>query len=221
MQKGERQSFQLYQLIGAPLIAFVQAECKVAQTTAEFIQQMGFINSGGTAHPEVTETLGHLRMVTFVHKRRGSDGKLKTYKVEVPLLSLIPIPTLQVKEADIEFSLKIFSLQSQEASKSVGAGATKLTEPSHDPAATGDSSQPPPARAGITNSFLSPVRHEMVGGMGRMPSSDSSGKQSSMETQIKVKVKLEQSDMPAGLGHLLRLMDESINTTIITDETSK
>lgn len=203
MSTTERQSFNLFQLIGAPLVAFVQAECQVAQTTAEFIQRMGFLPDDDTGDPEASDSFGRLRMVTFVHDRRGGDGKVRKYKIEVPLLSLLPVPTIQVKEADIEFALKIFELRQQQGVLPPAQGAPGSGPHRH--GATGPSSD-----------FLGGGRYEMVGGMGRMPSSGKS--ESSMETQLKVKVRLEQADMPAGLIHLLRLMDESVKTTLLEDD---
>jgi hypothetical protein len=202
MSTTERQSFNLYQLIGAPLVAFVQAECMVAQTTAEFIQRMGFVAEDG-ANPD---DIGALRMVTFVHERRGSDGRVRAYKVEVPLLSLLPIPTMQVKEADIEFGLKIFELRRRTAGSPAAWRATD-DDPGRGGAAAG---------TGIHRDFLSGDRFEMVGAMGRMPSSGTTGQQA-IETQLNVKVRLEQADMPAGLVQLVRLMDESVKATLIDD----
>lgn len=201
MSTTERQSFNLYQLIGAPLVAFVQAECKVAQTTAEFIQRMGFLPGPDPGEPEAPDSLGRLRMVTFVHERRGSDGETRKYKVEVPLLSLLPIPTMQVKEADIEFALKIFELRRQPgalpAQELPIAGARRH------------------GAAGPSSDFLGGGRYEMVGAMGRTPPAGE--RDGSLDNQLKVKVRLEQADMPAGLAHLLRLMDESVKATLLED----
>ena len=92
-------SFSLYQLIGAPLMAMVQGQAQAAQATAEFIERIGFV-----ANDDSTR---RLRMIAFHYTRRGSDGKPHPWRLEVPLLSLVPIPAIQIREGHIEFAVRI------------------------------------------------------------------------------------------------------------------
>jgi hypothetical protein len=91
------------EMIGAPLNAIIQGETIAAQASADFIQTVGFIPDG------VAGSFGAMRMITFQFERQSEaeQGKTETATMRVPLLSLIPIPLLQVKNATIEFGLNI------------------------------------------------------------------------------------------------------------------
>ena len=55
----------LYQVIGAPLLALVQAEAQSAQATARYIQEIGFENS--TENPL---EFGNLKSITFKNRSK-------------------------------------------------------------------------------------------------------------------------------------------------------
>ena len=73
----------LYQLMGAPLRALVEAETNAAFATARFIREVGFTEkkTDGAGEGDL-EDFGDLRMVTFKHERINANGEKKTYKVE-------------------------------------------------------------------------------------------------------------------------------------------
>ncbi|MCY3707103.1 MAG: DUF2589 domain-containing protein [Gammaproteobacteria bacterium] len=93
-------SFSLYQLIGAPLMAMVQGQAQAAQATAEFIDRIGFL-------PSEDDAARRLRMIAFHYTRPGPDGEPRRWRLDVPLLSLVPIPAIQIREADIEFAVRV------------------------------------------------------------------------------------------------------------------
>jgi hypothetical protein len=92
-------SVPLYQIIGAPLLALVQAETQAAQATANFIQQVGFYDD--------EEGISRLKVVTFRYSKTGVDGNPIEFVVEIPVLSIVPIPTISVREATIDFAVEI------------------------------------------------------------------------------------------------------------------
>ena len=105
------------EMIGAPLNAIIAGETMAAQASADFIQSVGFV-ANGTAN-----SFGKMRMITFEFERASEteQGKTETATMSVPLLSLIPIPLLQVKNATIEFGLNIAEFRSeQSASGKIG-----------------------------------------------------------------------------------------------------
>ena len=67
-------------LIAAPLLAAAEGQKSLASTTAQFITEVGMDSSGNT------------KSVTFNYE----DGS-KDVKLDVPLLSIINIPSLSVK----------------------------------------------------------------------------------------------------------------------------
>lgn len=111
----------MHQLIGAPLSAAADASTQLANSTADFINQVGF-------DPE-----GKARTVAFAYQKRSmnEDGtsNLEDMKVEVPILAIVPIPNLQVDEVNVLFDMEVKQSEKSESSMDVGAtlsGSMKL-----------------------------------------------------------------------------------------------
>lgn len=103
-------------LIGSPLGAAAQASIFLAHSTAEFINQVGF-DTDGTArqvsfqyHQAVPDTDGHL------HRQE--------MRVELPLLSVVPIPNLQIDEVRVLFDMEVKHYEKNEAGRHTEAGAS-------------------------------------------------------------------------------------------------
>ena len=93
------------QLIAAPMVAMVEGETIAAKATKEFIETVGFKNSSSLN----ANDLGELAMVTFKYFKSNADFTQVEETVSVPILSLFPIPLLQIKNAEIEFGLDLTS----------------------------------------------------------------------------------------------------------------
>ena len=104
------------QLIGAPLRAAADASSLLADSTAEFINRVGFDNKG------------NVRTVAFGYYKRSvnEDGtsNLDEMKVDVPMLAIVPIPNLQVDEVNILFDMEVKQSEKQESSSDMSATAT-------------------------------------------------------------------------------------------------
>ncbi|OZH52485.1 hypothetical protein AFK68_24105 [Hydrocoleum sp. CS-953] len=92
-------SVPLYQIIGAPLLAIVQAESQAAQATANFIEQVGFDDND--------EGVSRLKTFTFKYTKTGVGGDTIEFTVEIPVLSIVPIPIIEVREATIDFGVEV------------------------------------------------------------------------------------------------------------------
>ena len=79
-------------IIGAPLMACIKAQQASAQVTWEAIREMGFDKSDESAGEE------EVAMVSFLFQQGGF-----TRKITVPLLTLIPIPYMQIDYVDLKF----------------------------------------------------------------------------------------------------------------------
>lgn len=101
------------QLIGGPLSAAAKASTQLANTTADFINKVGFDNKGA------------LRTVAFGYERRSvnEDGttNLDEMKVAVPMLAIVPIPNLQIDEVNILFDMEVKQSEKSESSLDIGA----------------------------------------------------------------------------------------------------
>lgn len=186
-QLSELQSLPFHQIIGAPLLAIVEGQAQAAQATAEFIERVGFKPKEDGEENEI----GDLRMVSFSYQKPDFDGEMKTYKLELPLLSIVPIPSIEVKEAEMEFNIKVTDTQNVKIQSQIGE---EEAESGH---------------------YLSKNRVEFRATMGKMDSSESRN----TDIQMKVKMKVERGDLPVGVQQLFRVMEQSINSVEQTQET--
>ena len=190
-QISEVQSLPFHQLVGAPLLALVEGQAQAAQATVEFIQRVGFLpvetNDGQLADAEAPESnMGALRMAQFSYQRTDDDGQLQTMNVQVPVLSLVPIPAIQIKEAELEFYIKIADIR-REMGHSIAS-------------ASGDDPE----------DWASSNKVGFRASIGRMQTSTNS--QQSTELQMHVKMKVEQADVPEGLLRLLAALDKGFSS---------
>lgn len=101
------------QLIGAPLRAAADASTQLANSTAEFINRVGF------------DSDGKVRTVAFGYQKRSvnEDGtsNLDEMKVDVPMLAIVPIPNLQVDEVNVLFDMEVKQSERQESALDLSA----------------------------------------------------------------------------------------------------
>lgn len=100
---NEIASLDFANLIGGPLDAVIKAQAKSALTTAEFIKEVGFDSNGKVINAE------------FSYTRRDEDGGERKFYMQVPFLSMVPVPYLTVTDALIEFNAKITSINQCES----------------------------------------------------------------------------------------------------------
>ncbi|MEO3814133.1 DUF2589 domain-containing protein [Sphaerisporangium sp. B11E5] len=126
-------------MIGGPLQAAVDAQVASAMAAVDFITKVGFSDpkppaggtgggtgGGGAEHkPDLSKR--ELVMVDFSHTRTdvGPDGKdvLRTTHVRVPLLAMLPIPSLRIEHVVVDFNVKLNSVESASVSDDLGVGA--------------------------------------------------------------------------------------------------
>lgn len=104
------------ELIGGPLTAAADASTLLANSTADFINKVGFDNNG------------KVRTIAFSYQRRSmnEDGtsNLDEMKVDVPMLAIVPIPNLQIDEVNILFDMEVKQSEKSEKSMDLGASIT-------------------------------------------------------------------------------------------------
>lgn len=95
-------------LIGAPLTAACESNLNLAQTTADFIDKVGF----------ATDDKGNkiVRTASFAYNVIGDDGKEQKIDIDVPLLAIVQIPSLKVDLVDITFDMEIKTSDSSKES---------------------------------------------------------------------------------------------------------
>lgn len=91
-------------LIGAPMVAAIDAQGLAAMETVKFIEAVGFTQSGGETTAQT---------VTFSYTKPGTDAsgggatQNQTYTLTVPLLAIVPIPFLRISTMTIDFTANI------------------------------------------------------------------------------------------------------------------
>ena len=110
-------------LIGGPLMAACDAQVRLANSTASFIQTVGFIPkdpaTAVTADPtgKVSQDQLNVRTVDFRFDRPGApdaQGKptTETVALEVPLLAIVKVPSLFIDTVDIIFDMEVKNSES-------------------------------------------------------------------------------------------------------------
>ena len=107
---------EMDKLIGAPLVAAADASISLANSTADFINRVGFDKNNNA------------RTVKFMYQQRSvnEDGtsNLDEMKVDVPILAIVPIPNLQVDEVNVLLEMEVNHSEKQDLGMDVGATVT-------------------------------------------------------------------------------------------------
>jgi hypothetical protein len=151
-------SLDLKDIIGAPLRAIIEGEALAAQSTVDFIKTIGFLEP-----KPGTDFFGSLRMITFTYQKPNLNPEIKenqTFQISVPLLSIIPIPLIQISTSEIEFALNITETE------------TKGTSPI------------------LKSVFQNLSKTENY--------------------QMKVKINIQQADVPVGLSKIFGIMEQTL-----------
>lgn len=113
---GQFAGLPIDMLIGAPLTAAARASILMANSTADFIDRVGF------------DEKGKLRTADFMYQKRtmNDDGtsNLDELKVEVPMLAITPIPNLQVDEVNVMFDMEVKQSERDSSETSASASTT-------------------------------------------------------------------------------------------------
>ena len=161
------------QLIAAPMVAMVEGETIAAKATKEFIETVGFKKTSSIS----SNDLGELSMVTFKYLKSNADFTQVEETVSVPILSLFPIPLLQIKSAEIEFGLDLTARNIQTTSENRKLPISKFDK----------------------------LYSKKIDVYGRLTNRNETN--SEAKVQMKVKINLGQSDLPLGISKLFQIMD--------------
>jgi len=175
---GELQALPFGSLIGGPLDAAIEAQARAALSSVNFIKQIGFQEGEG-------ETADQIRNIAFVVKK----GETET-RIEVPLLTIVPIPFIRIDEMTIDFKANITSttesedktVESTSAGGKVNASARYLF-----------------FKAELEASFSS-----------KKDSESTRSSRYAVETTIDVHVHACQDELPAGLAKMLNILADTI-----------
>ncbi len=179
--KVSSQVMELKDLISGPLVATIDADSISARRYLNYLIELAF-----ESYDKETGEVGKLRTLDFTYGSRDVNG-MHMQRVSIPLLTLVPLPLLQVKEADFDFDIQIVDAVSsdRDASFSLKNG-------------TSDGGENP---EGVK------LRVSMATNTERTTKSST---QQSLTANMRVKVRMEQADMPGGLSNQRHLTTNNL-----------
>ena len=172
-------------IIGGPLKACIEAQAMAAQTSWQFIQEVGLNTDPNTGQKEAVN-------VSFQFMQNGHMVQLN-----VPLLTIVPIPYIAIHDIDINFKANISasssSVSEQSSSSALDAGAE--------------------VTAGLK---VGPFHMDAKMNANYSSKKDSKATQESkysVEYTMDVAVKAGQDSMPAGLAKVLELLGSALDVS--------
>jgi Protein of unknown function (DUF2589)/Bacterial Ig-like domain (group 1) len=169
-------------LIGGPLDAAIKAQAMAAQTSWEFIKQVGL-------NPVPNSDQMEARNVTFYYNKNGQMTKLI-----VPLLTIVPIPYIAIDNVQIDFKANI----------SASSSSVTSTSDSSEASAGGS------AKASFGFGLFSVSAEFQANYSSKKDSKASEESKYAVEYTMDISVHAGQSDMPAGLASILNILQSSI-----------
>lgn len=193
-------------LIGAPMKAAIEAQALAAQSTVDFIREVGFkpadgsedvdpfFPADGAIRPKSVD-VGEVRNVVFKYETTTtteSGDEKREVSLTVPILTIVPIPFLRISEMTIDFSSKI--------TEEIRKKETKNTSVNFNSTVSGGFS-----------SFWSPVKVNFKTSLSiGHKSSRSRESRYNTEHRIEINVKAVQDDLPKGLERMLDILESAI-----------
>jgi Protein of unknown function (DUF2589) len=168
----------LRELLGILVGDLIVAESQAAKATADFLREAGFIGD-----KDNDDYWGKLRFVSFSFSVQDPDGE-RTRIVKVPLLSLLPIPLLQIDQAEYEFFAQVNEVKKR---------------------------RPPPKKdyeLGSAAYGLAQFSSDLICEVAPY-SSESAPDKKDAAPKVRVKLTMRQSDLPAGLSSSLRRIEQA------------
>lgn len=189
--KASRQIMELKDLISGPLVATIDADTLSARRYLHYLYEFAF-----ESYDHKTGKVGKLRMLEFTYTIQENGPKKQ--RVRIPLLTLVPLPLLQVKEADFDFDIQIIDALSSDTNSTFSLKGKE----------DDDKSIPEGVKLRV-----SMAASNIEGNMEKKA-------RQGLSANMKVKVKMQQADMPGGLSNLLSLTTNNLQVDDL-EETPK
>lgn len=176
------QALPFSNIIGAPLEACIKAQAMAAQTTWKFIQEVGMQDSSETGEKEAVN-------VSFTFIQNGNTARLN-----IPLLSIVPIPYIAIQNIDIAFKANL------------SASSSAAEEHSSNSEFNAEASAGARIGWGIFSANL-----DLKGGYSsKKDSRATQDSKYSVEYTMDVGIRAGQESMPAGLAKVLEILNSSL-----------
>ena len=184
-KKVSSQIMELKDLISGPLVATIDADTISTRRYLSYLYELAF-----ESYDPTTGKVGKLRALEFNYRTSDSFG-VHNQKVSIPLLTLVPLPLLQVKEADFDFDIQIIDAVSADKNATFSLKSPEIASATQDGASEG-------------------LRLRVSMAASNIEAGEDVKRRQGLSANMKVKVKMQQADMPGGLSNLLSLTTNSL-----------
>lgn len=121
---GQEMALPMEQIIGGPLQAVIKAQALAASSTVDFIQQVGLNPPGaGGAQTARTVQFSFDRRVPDTDETGGDVVRVETVDLNVPLLTVVPVPFIRIATTDINFECQVSSSTVNSSEHTFGVSA--------------------------------------------------------------------------------------------------
>ena len=175
------QAIPFSSMIGGPLNACIEAQAMAARTSWEFIKEVG-LNTDEKGQKSAI-------MVAFSFNRGG-----RMVQLNVPLLTIVPIPYIAINTIDINFKASI-------------SASSTASETSEHTEAGGEVN----AKAKLNLGLFSLQANLKANYSSKKDSKATAESKYSVESTIDVAVKAGQESMPAGMAKVLELLGTALD----------
>ncbi len=181
-------------LIGQPMKAAVEAQALAAKTTVEFIEKVGFVPPSNNPIDALFQDeqndadVGRIRNVTFKYTKNDENDGDQEHSLSVPILAIVPIPTLRIDEMTIDFTAKLTDTIASNRSSNFTLNSSV---------------------SGKYKAFWSPISMEFRTSVAAS-SSASQASRYNREYTMAIHVRAVQDDIPPGLGRVLDILEQLI-----------
>ncbi|MDR1226606.1 MAG: DUF2589 domain-containing protein [Prevotellaceae bacterium] len=178
VKRASNQVMDLQQLIAGPLMATIDADSISSRRYLDYLFEVAF-----ESYDKATGKAGELRMLSFTYDSQDVNSTQRQ-SISIPMLTLVPLPLLQVKEAEFDFDIKIVDAVSQTKEEQFSL--------------TGDNANPDDDDA-----EKGPLK--MRASLAPQSGQSKTDSQQGLSANMKIKIKMQQADMPGGLSNLLHV----------------
>lgn len=190
-------------LIGSPLKAAIESQALAAQSTIDFIKQVGFKKSESDTTDFMFDDLnsdadaGEIRNVTFRYSKKDvgeetdspSASGNEEFVLTVPILTITPIPYIRIDEMTIDFKAKLTDSVVHKSASSTQVSASV---------------------SGKYGGFWSPVKVNFRVSATHK-SSNSRAASQKREYSMDIHVRAVQDELPQGLSRILDILEDAIS----------
>lgn len=136
--------------------------------------------------------------------RKAVPAQFQKMNIEVPILTMMPIPFIKIEHADIDFNVKINSVSSTSTNESSNTNVSNKTD------------------AGIKGGWFNKysASTSLSASFSNQKSSNSSEKVQK-DYSLNISIHAVQDDMPAGMSRILDILEESIVTKAVSEPQEK